>query len=114
MLLLAACAQAPRQQAATPDCTPRQAWEQERLGEPLTAACQSDDYRRAARLARELSDLEAQRAQLEAAMADLSEDSAAAGQTRRRIRQIDVDIEAVRGVAVTRGLLEKQQAIDAK
>ena len=113
VLLLAACAHAPKEQAAA-DCSPRDAWERVRGGEATQAACQADDYLRAARLARELGDLEAQRAQLEAALAGLADDSAAVGQTRRRIRQIDVDIEAVRGVAVTRGLLENQQAIGAE
>ena len=112
-LLLAACAHAPRQQATTPDCAPRQAWTLVRGGEPLAAACQSADYRQAARLARELGGLKAQRAQLEAALAELASDSPAAGQTRRRIRQLEVDIEAIRGVATTRGLVDSNRSIDA-
>ncbi|MCB1559516.1 MAG: hypothetical protein KDI75_00195 [Xanthomonadales bacterium] len=111
VLLLAACAHAPNEQAAA-DCSPRDAWERVRAGVATQAACEADDYLRAARLARELGGLEAQRAQLDASLAGLDAASPAVGQTRRRIRQIDVDIEAIRGVAVTRGLVDNQQSLD--
>ena len=111
LLLLAACAHVPRERMAA-DCSPRDAWERVRAGVATQAACEADDYLRAARLARELGGLEAQRAQLDASLAGLDAASPAVGQTRRRIRQIDVDIEAIRGVAVTRGLVDNQQSLD--
>ena len=110
LLLLAACAHVPRERMAA-DCSPRDAWERVRAGEATQPACDAEEYQRAARLARELGGLEAQRAQLDTNLARLDAGSPEAGQTRRRIRQIDVDIEAIRGVAVTRGLVDNDQAI---
>ncbi|MEZ5483714.1 MAG: hypothetical protein R3F01_00875 [Lysobacteraceae bacterium] len=113
-LLLAACASTPEPASsiATASCAPRYAWERVRAGDAPDAGCHEEAYRQATRLARELGELEAQRAQLETSLAGLAEDSASAGQTRRRIRQVDVDIEAIRGVAITRGLVDNDHDLD--
>ena len=104
---LAACSHAPPTQ--TIDCAARQAWERGLAGLPVDAACQDDRYRQAALLAHDMNALLAERASLVEQLPTLPSDGVEIGQARRRIRQLEVDIEAIRGVAQVRGLVDSVQ-----
>ena len=86
--------------AAAP-CAPVEGWNAGRAGKPVSARCSSADYAEAHKLGAALFALVDERTKLEASLASL--DAAAEGRQRRRQRQLDNDIEALRGVAVTRG-----------
>lgn len=96
LLLLLALGAAP-----APDCTAVAGWNAGREGGSASAACTSDDYREAHRLGAALHELKREHAGIEARLPTLPE--AGHGAQRRRQRQITVDLEAIRGVATTRG-----------
>ncbi|MCX7557599.1 hypothetical protein OS187_12365 [Xanthomonadaceae bacterium JHOS43] len=86
--------------AATPHCSDTAGWNTGRLGKPAEAACSAEGYIEAFRLGEALADLHARHAALETRIAATPDE---AGVLRRQQRQIDVDIEAIRGVATLRG-----------
>jgi len=92
-LLFAALAAAP--------CAPVEGWNAGRTGKPVSAQCSTADYAEAHKLGAALFALRDERARIEAALPSLGGDEA--GKQRRRQRQLDNDIEALHGVAVTRG-----------
>jgi hypothetical protein len=94
-LLLAAASAAP----AT-GCTPLDGWNRGREGGPARAECGAD-YLEAHRLGDALHALKREHAEL--AQQNQGAAPAQDGASKRRQRQIDVDLEAIRGVATTRG-----------
>ncbi|MFA5684594.1 MAG: hypothetical protein WCZ65_03960 [Lysobacteraceae bacterium] len=90
-LALSAC----RSSAA--DCRPEDGWKRGERGEAAIPGCVAPRYREAHELGRSLHELLAERKALDARIAA---DPAAEGVLRRRQRQIDIDIEAIRGVVV--------------
>lgn len=87
---------------AAPSCTGLDGWNDGRDGHnPRSDCAQAGDYTEAHRLGTALHQLrnehEAIAAQLERA------EPAQRGVLQRRQRQIDIDLEAIRGVATTRG-----------
>ncbi len=98
-LLLASVMGMPASAADTPACTDLAGWNAGRTGHATNDACTQDAYAEAFSLGQSLWDLRQQRAALDPKIAAGGDD---VGLLRRRQRQIDVDIEAIRGVAVTR------------
>ena len=96
VLLLAASAAA----VAAPACTDVDGWNTGRRGVPADAACTADAYAEAFRLGESLAELKTRRDALDAQVAKSPDQ---AGALRRQQRQIDVDIEAIHGVATLRG-----------
>ncbi len=99
-LAAALCLALPAAHAAGPDCTEIGGWNTGRDGRPADTACTTDAYAEAFRLGEALADLVSRRAALDARIARSPDD---AGALRRQQRQIDVDIEAIHGVATLRG-----------
>lgn len=99
-LAAALCLALPAAYAATPDCSELAGWNTGRHGKPANAACSADAYAEAFRLGESLADLATRRAALDARIAQSPDD---VGALRRQQRQIDVDIEAIHGVATLRG-----------
>lgn len=87
--------------AAQPDCSERSGWDTGRHGQPADAACTQDDYLEGHRLGEALADLRSEREALEVRIKAAPADTV--GLLRRQQRQLDVDIEAIRGVATLRG-----------
>jgi hypothetical protein len=86
--------------AAAPQCDPAQGWQAGREG--LAAArCEAGDYREAHRLGQALHELRQERAKLLQALPGTP--AAQQGALQRRVRQLDVDLEAIRGVATIKG-----------
>jgi hypothetical protein len=96
LLLVAAFTVAP-----APDCAAQAGWNAGREGQVAAAACSDEDYREAHRLGEALHQLKQEHAEIESRIATLAE--ADRGAQRRRQRQITIDLEAIRGVATTRG-----------
>ncbi len=86
--------------SAAPACSDLDGWNAGRSGEAGDAACTAESYAEAHRLGEALADLETRRAAFDARIEKGDEDI---GMLRRRQRQIDVDIEAIHGVATLRG-----------
>ncbi len=86
--------------AADPACTELDGWTTGRDGKVADAACTSESYGEAHRLGEALADLRERHAALEARLKPEADD---VGLLRRQQRQLDVDIEAIRGVAMLRG-----------
>lgn len=99
-LITALCFALPAASAAEPDCSELAGWNTGRTGKPADAACTADAYGEAFRLGEALADLVTRHATLDARIAKSPDD---AGALRRQQRQIDVDIEAIHGVATLRG-----------
>lgn len=84
--------------ATTPEaCTEVRGWEDGRAGSAARAACTEAPYREAHRLGDALRALKQEHAQLVRAQATM--DAGAKLASARRQRQIEVDLEAIRGVA---------------
>jgi hypothetical protein len=94
-LLLAAANAAP-----AAGCTPLDGWNRGREGGIARAECGAD-YLEAHRLGDALHALKREHADLDARRRGAA--SAQEGEWLRRQRQIDIDLEAIRGVATTRG-----------
>ncbi len=92
-MLLAACAV----DAPAPDCSASAQWRAGQADTALDPRCSSDDARQAHTLGAELARL---RAEFDAVGLQLkSTDAASAGALTRRQRQLQIDIEAIEGVA---------------
>ncbi|MCB1567217.1 MAG: hypothetical protein KDI69_00165 [Xanthomonadales bacterium] len=99
ILLLTSAIALPAIAADTPACSDLDGWNAGRLGQETNKACTQETYGEAYRLGQSLWELRQQRAALDPKIAAGGED---AGVLRRRQRQIDVDIEAIRGIATVR------------
>lgn len=86
---------------AQPDCSEQNGWDTGRHGQPADAACSQEDYLEGHRLGEALADLRTEREALEVRIKAAPADTV--GVLRRQQRQLDVDIEAIRGVATLRG-----------
>lgn len=86
--------------AGTESCTAEKGWEAGRSGNALSTLCTQEPYQEAYRLGSALAELHARHAELGAQMEKTPEKT---GELRRLQRQVDVDIEAINGVAVLRG-----------
>lgn len=96
-LLLAACST----DAPAPDCSAPTQWRAGQAHATLDARCSSEDARQAHTLGAELARL---RAEFEAIGTQLkSTDGTNAGALTRRQRQLQIDIEAIEGVAKVQG-----------
>ena len=96
-LLMAACAV----DAPAPDCSASAQWRAGQADTALDARCSSDDARQAHTLGAELTSL---RTEFDAIGRQLkSADQANAGALTRRQRQLQIDIEAIEGVAKVQG-----------
>lgn len=82
-------------------CAPLDGWNAGREGRNANAACGDAPYQQAHRLGHELHRLELEREAIEARISGLP--VAEQGAQRRRQRQIDNDLEAIRGVATVNG-----------
>lgn len=87
--------------AASLDCSPQAAWKAGREGEAAARDCGTAEYREAHRLGQAVHDLRRERDAVEQQAARATPD--AAGALRRRQRQIDTDLEALRGLATIKG-----------
>ena len=84
----------------TPACLDVDGWNAGRLGQAADSECASEGYFEAHRLGEALAELRSRHADLDAQIAKEPE---RIGELRRQQRQIDVDIEAIHGVATLRG-----------
>jgi len=82
------------------NCRPLDGWQQGGRGVTALPGCISADYRAAHELGRSRYTLRAEREKIDTQIARGEGD---ASELRRRQRQIDVDIEAIDGVAVISG-----------
>ncbi|HET9049363.1 MAG TPA: hypothetical protein VFN29_10435 [Chiayiivirga sp.] len=98
-LLLSSVISLPAIAADPPACSDLDGWNAGRMGQASNASCTQESYGEAYRLGQSLWDLRQQRAALDPKIAAAGDD---AGVLRRRQRQIDVDIEAIRGIATVR------------
>lgn len=87
--------------AAPIDCAPLTAWNGGRDGAPATPGCDAAEYREAHRLGQALHALRRERDVLDAQATQATVE--ALGGLRRRQRQIDTDLEAIRGLATIKG-----------
>lgn len=85
----------------SPACAPVEGWNAGREGRNPDAACSDEAYRQAHRLGHEMYALVEEHDAIEARVAGLP--GAEQGTQRRRQRQIDNDLEAIRGVATVNG-----------
>jgi hypothetical protein len=96
-LLLAACAA----DTPAPDCSASGQWRAGQASAALDPRCSGEDARQAHTLGAELASL---RAEFDAIGLQLkSADAANAGALTRRQRQLQIDIEAIEGVAKVQG-----------
>lgn len=79
------------------DCRPLDGWRQGGSGTAALPGCVNAGYREAHELGRSLHELQRERASLDVQIAASPE---SAGELRRRQRQLDIDIEAIEGLAV--------------
>jgi hypothetical protein len=86
---------------ATPDCSALGGWQAGRGGASAAVECDSGDYREAHRLGSAWHALAAERRAVLAQLAAAPDPGRAA--LRRRQRQLDTDLEAIRGLATIRG-----------
>ncbi len=82
------------------DCRAVDGWRQGEAGVAALPGCIGAPYREAHELGRSLHELLRERAALDARIAAEPD---AVGALRRRQRQIDIDLEAIRGLAVIEG-----------
>lgn len=82
------------------DCRPVDGWRQGGEGVQALPGCVNRSYREAHELGRSLRELQVERASIDA---QIAEEPDAAPALRRRQRQIDVDVEAIQGLAVIEG-----------
>lgn len=82
------------------DCRAVDGWRQGGAGLTALPGCVNRGYREAHELGSSLQALQVERASIDA---QILEEPDAAAALRRRQRQIDVDIEAIRGLAVIEG-----------
>lgn len=87
--------------AAASTCAPVDGWNAGRAGQPQSAACSAADYAEAYKLGGALHALRVERDRIEADFKSMN--AAEQGAARRRQRQLQNDIEALHGVAVTHG-----------
>ena len=99
-MLLALLFAAATATAAVPGCTDQDGWNRGRAGDAARSECGAD-YQEAHRLGTALRLLDREHAQIEARVAQGT--AADAGPLRRRQRQIDIDREAIRGLATIHG-----------
>lgn len=97
-LLLAAALSANPSMAT---CKEVEGWNDGRIGRVANAACAAAAYREAHRLGEALHQLRSERDEIDLRAARLKAAEQAA--LRRRQRQIDTDLEAIRGVATIKG-----------
>lgn len=97
LILALACLGPHPARATEPACAAVDGWNAGRAGQPADAACKTDAYLEAHRLGEALAELRSEREAIDTRIAAGTED---AGVLRRRQRQIDVDVEAIQGVAV--------------
>lgn len=90
----------PAATAATNACSALDGWNAGRQGQVAQTECDQDAYTEAHRLGSALAELHQQHTDVEKQIIAEPEN---AGALRRRQRQLDVDIEAIHGVAVLRG-----------
>jgi hypothetical protein len=83
------------QAGSAASCRDVDGWVDGRLGRAPQADCSATGYRQAHRLGSALSSLEAEHAEIEGRLTGTPEN----GALRRRQRQIQIDLEAIRGVA---------------
>jgi hypothetical protein len=86
---------------STPDCADVAGWNAGRAGRAAPAECATEGYQEAHRLGQALHELKREHADIDARAQTTP--AAELGALRRRQRQIDIDLEAIRGVATTRG-----------
>lgn len=85
--------------AAAPanECTDAAGWTAGRDGHAAKSACVADGYREAHRLGNALYELKREHGEIESRIDATATEKQ--GELRRRQRQIDIDLEAIRGVA---------------
>jgi TolA-binding protein len=97
-VFLVACAASGPQ----PDCDASSAWNAGQAGVALAPECASDSAAAEAHLlGSELAQLRGREAQLQEAIGSAAADSQ--GALQRQLRQLQIDIEAIEGVAVVNG-----------
>lgn len=84
----------------TSACSEADGWNTGRLGQAANSECAAEGYLEAHRLGEALAELRSRHADLDA---QLAKEPERIGELRRQQRQIDVDIEAIHGVATLRG-----------
>lgn len=82
---------------ANPPCAALDGWNAGRSGTEARATCDGEDYREAHRLGDALKQLQDEHARIERGLPGL--EPAARAAARRRQRQLEVDLEAIRGLA---------------
>lgn len=82
------------------DCTSIDGWQQGKGGIPDLPGCVNANYREAHELGRSLRVLQDERDALDLQIEQQPEEASA---LRRRQRQIDIDLEAIQGLAVVEG-----------
>lgn len=88
--------------SSPPDCAALRGWDAGRGGIAALPACAAaPDYREAYRLGDALHALKRERAALQPRLAQAA--PAARGALQRRLRQLDTDLEAIRGLATIKG-----------
>lgn len=88
--------------AAEP-CSDQRGFDRGRAGVAAAAHCSSGGYRSAWQLGSELAALQSERAELHSRLAQLQGERA--HRVARRMRQLDIDIEAINGVLLLRGIV---------
>jgi hypothetical protein len=91
----------PARSGSPTDCSASIGWSEGALGSTARADCVAEDYAQAHKLGDAMRTLLNERDEIEAELPDL--EAANRGEQVRRQRQIDNDIEAIRGVATIRG-----------
>jgi len=84
-----------------PACTAVEGWNAGRTGQVAISDCNAADYREGHRLGEALHQLKTERDGIDPRLASVK--AAEQSALRRRQRQIDTDLEAIRGVATIRG-----------
>jgi len=82
------------------DCQPLDGWQQGGRGIAALPGCVNASYREAHELGRSLNELRTERRSLDTKMAEAPDEATV---LRRRQRQLDIDIEAIEGLAVIEG-----------
>jgi hypothetical protein len=82
-------------------CSEVDGWNGGRAGSPASTECKEESYQQAHRLGLALHELKTERAAIETRIDSLPQEKR--GAQRRRQRQIDNDVEAIRGVATVNG-----------
>lgn len=82
------------------DCASVDGWQQGKTGAVRMPGCVNDNYAEAHELGRSLRELQDERDAIDLQIAEQPDEASA---LRRRQRQIDIDIEAIQGLAVIEG-----------